>query len=107
MATRDGGYTRILRLAQPRLGDAGTRAILELVGVRDRVKVASEKPAFEQTPTEEASSVDDTEANVTGEAVGVEAGEQAPSSDESAGEDVQAAAESEAVDSDPEGKEKE
>ena len=32
-----GGYTRVLRLAKPRLGDAGTRAILEFVGVRDRV----------------------------------------------------------------------
>ena len=31
-ADRDGGYTRILRLAKPRLGDAGTRAILEFVG---------------------------------------------------------------------------
>ena len=48
MADRDGGYTRILRLARPRLGDAGTRAILELVGRYDRRKVsASEKPAFE------------------------------------------------------------
>ena len=34
---RPGGYTRDLRLAKPRLGDAGTRAILEFVGVRDRV----------------------------------------------------------------------
>ena len=34
---RDGGYTRVLRLAKPRLGDAGTRAVLEFVGVRDRV----------------------------------------------------------------------
>ena len=33
---RPGGYTRIIRLANPRLGDTGTRAILELVGVRDR-----------------------------------------------------------------------
>jgi len=30
---RTGGYTRILRLAKPRLGDAGTRAIIEFVGV--------------------------------------------------------------------------
>jgi large subunit ribosomal protein L17 len=44
---RPGGYTRILRLATPRLGDAGTRAILELVGERDRVIEKSEKPAFE------------------------------------------------------------
>ena len=44
---RDGGYTRVLKLATPRLGDAGDRAILELVGKHDRVKVASSKPAFE------------------------------------------------------------
>lgn len=29
---RPGGYTRILRLARPRLGDAGERAVLEFVG---------------------------------------------------------------------------
>ena len=44
---RPGGYTRILRLAKPRLGDAGTQAILEFVGVHDRVKTTSEKPQFE------------------------------------------------------------
>ena len=43
---RPGGYTRIMRLAKPRLGDAGTRAILELVGERDRVVQKSEKPSF-------------------------------------------------------------
>ncbi len=46
-ADRDGGYTRILKLATPRLGDAGARAILELVGVRDRVSQKSERPAFD------------------------------------------------------------
>ena len=35
---RNGGYTRVLKLAKPRLGDAGQRAIIEFVGVRDRVK---------------------------------------------------------------------
>jgi large subunit ribosomal protein L17 len=44
---RPGGYTRIVRLASPRLGDAGTRAILELVGVRDRVIERSVRPTFE------------------------------------------------------------
>ena len=44
---RPGGYTRILRLAKPRLGDAGARAILEFVGVRDRVPARSTKPKFE------------------------------------------------------------
>jgi large subunit ribosomal protein L17 len=43
---RAGGYTRIVRLASPRLGDAGTRAILEFVGTHDRVSQKSEKPAF-------------------------------------------------------------
>ena len=31
-ADRPGGYTRILKLSKPRLGDAGQRAILEFVG---------------------------------------------------------------------------
>jgi large subunit ribosomal protein L17 len=44
---RPGGYTRILKLANPRLGDAGTRAILEFVGVRDRARQRSQKPRFE------------------------------------------------------------
>ena len=43
---RAGGYTRILRLATPRLGDAGPRAILEFVGRNDRVVKRSEKPDF-------------------------------------------------------------
>lgn len=43
---RPGGYTRIMRLATPRLGDNGTRAILEFVGRNDRVVKRSEKPDF-------------------------------------------------------------
>ncbi|MFO0896566.1 MAG: L17 family ribosomal protein [Pirellulales bacterium] len=46
-ADRPGGYTRIMRLAKPRLGDAGTRAILEFVGVRDRVAERSQAPQFD------------------------------------------------------------
>jgi len=49
---RPGGYTRIVRLASPRLGDAGTRAILELVGVRDRVIGRSVKPSFDESEPE-------------------------------------------------------
>jgi large subunit ribosomal protein L17 len=49
---RPGGYTRIVRLAKPRLGDAGTRVILEFVGVRDRVVERSVRPTFEsEAPT--------------------------------------------------------
>ncbi len=54
---RDGGYTRILKLAGVRLGDAGVQGILEFVGKNDRVKVKSAvKPAFgaaEETASEE------------------------------------------------------
>jgi large subunit ribosomal protein L17 len=48
-ADRPGGYTRVLKLAKPRLGDAGARAILEFVGRNDRVSQRPVKPAFEST----------------------------------------------------------
>lgn len=50
-ADRNGGYTRIVRLAKPRLGDAGTRAILEFVGVRDRAVRRGPAPKFEEPET--------------------------------------------------------
>lgn len=37
---RPGGYTRILKLATPRLGDAGPRAVLEFVGSEGRSEQA-------------------------------------------------------------------
>lgn len=46
-ADRPGGYTRVLRLAKPRLGDAGARAILELVGKHDRTAPQAPAPAVE------------------------------------------------------------
>ncbi len=63
-ADRPGGYTRVIRLAQPRLGDAGVRAILEFVGVRDRVIQRSEKPAFEDVEQSE-TPVDEDMADTT------------------------------------------
>jgi large subunit ribosomal protein L17 len=54
-ADRDGGYTRILRLAKPRLGDAGTRAILELVGKNDRVHKQSQRPVFDSDAKTESA----------------------------------------------------
>lgn len=44
---RPGGYTRILRLATPRLGDAGKRAIIEFVGKNDRQKKSAVVPTVE------------------------------------------------------------
>lgn len=64
-ADRPGGYTRIMRLAVPRLGDAGTRAILEFVGKNDRVVKKSEKPEFgaddEADDSEEATAEADSD----------------------------------------------
>jgi large subunit ribosomal protein L17 len=54
-ADRPGGYTRIVRLAKVRLGDAGEQAILELVGVRDRVVQKSQKPSFDEAPAATAT----------------------------------------------------
>jgi len=55
-ADRPGGYTRIMRLATPRLGDNGPRAILEFVGRNDRVVKRSEKPDFGGDDAESAES---------------------------------------------------
>ena len=63
-ADRPGGYTRIVRLAKVRLGDAGRQALIEFVGERDRVRsrrraapvIAEEEPPAEQPPAEESDS---------------------------------------------------
>jgi large subunit ribosomal protein L17 len=63
---RPGGYTRILKLATPRLGDAGDRAILELVGKNDRVKRKAERPAFDDEPVaDEPASEEPVAAGAT------------------------------------------
>ncbi len=67
---RPGGYTRIMRLATPRLGDAGQRAILELVGQHDRVKQVSQKPTFETE--EDNTSVEPESESPAEEAVAEE-----------------------------------
>ncbi len=74
-ADRPGGFTRILRLAKPRLGDAGTRAILEFVGENDRVKrKEAARPTFvddsttagaEDEAEEAAAATAETEAAPT------------------------------------------
>jgi len=52
---RDGGYTRIVRLPEVRLGDAGAQAMIEFVGNgRDRVK--SKKRAAPVVDSEDESA---------------------------------------------------
>jgi len=82
---RDGGYTRILRLAQPRLGDAGTRAILEFVGQNDRVTERSQKPAFDEGET--AVEVDEDEAEQPEDETVADDTATAEESDEAANDD--------------------
>jgi large subunit ribosomal protein L17 len=44
-ADRPGGYTRVVRLAKVRLGDAGRKAIIEFTGERDRAKTGRRRAA--------------------------------------------------------------
>ena len=62
-ADRPGGYTRVVRLAEVRLGDAGQKALIEFVGERDRERIVrkhapavvedEETPAVQEEPTDE------------------------------------------------------
>ena len=73
---RPGGYTRILKLATPRLGDAGARAIIEFVGVHDRIVAKSEKPAFggqDDTDDDAKETADPVGDDMATEAEGSEA----------------------------------
>lgn len=78
---RNGGYTRILKLAKPRLGDAGMQAILEFVGnERDRVKTEAERPAFdndeEKAPAPAAAPEAEVAESQTEETPAEDAGEE-------------------------------
>lgn len=78
---RDGGYTRVLRLATPRLGDAGEQAIIEFVGIHDRVAEKAEKPAFddEVEDEEETAKAEDSAEDENSDAESAD--EQAESTD--------------------------
>lgn len=64
-ADRQGGYTRIVRLAGTRLGDAGQEALIEFVGENDRVKRSKKSASLavrDETAAEE--STDDSAGDV-------------------------------------------
>lgn len=78
---RPGGYTRVLKLANRRLGDGGFQAIIEFVGVNDRVKttrsapmVSDESETAEEAPVAEevAEETPATEVAATEETAGEE-----------------------------------
>ncbi len=95
MADRNGGYTRVLRMAKPRVGDAGEQALLEFVGTHDRVSQKSEKPAFvDDSRVEDEKTTETTadEAPVTDEEVTDEqtAGDDEVKAEAETGEDAAA-----------------
>lgn len=55
-ADRPGGYTRIFKLATPRLGDAGPRAVLEFVGSGPRVEGGSAPKVQARRPSRGAGA---------------------------------------------------
>lgn len=68
MADRDGGYLRIVRLPNVRLGDAGQQALVEFVGVRDRVKSRKRvAPVVDSSPAVEETAADSAKDAVTEE----------------------------------------
>ncbi|QDT34559.1 bL17 family ribosomal protein [Thalassoglobus polymorphus] len=80
-ADRNGGYTRIVRLAKVRLGDAGEQALIEFVGVRDRVKITQTAPVVvdDEEPADEGSSVEgESESTEQTESPEAEASEETP-----------------------------
>lgn len=86
-ADRPGGYLRIVRLAEVRLGDAGQKALIEFVGENDRVRTARQAPVVvadepateteEEAATEDESLEEDTAAAESPEASDAEASPEA------------------------------
>jgi len=63
---RPGGYTRVIRLAKVRLGDAGQQALIEFVGERDRVKKKRTAPVVTDEPDDETDATPADEAEAAG-----------------------------------------
>ncbi|QDT24078.1 50S ribosomal protein L17 [Gimesia chilikensis] len=92
-AERNGGYTRIVRLATVRLGDAGTQAIIEFVGERDRVKPTRRSETLGSAATEEAPADEEAPAEETAETESEATADEAPATEAEASEGETAEAE--------------
>lgn len=67
-ADRQGGYTRIVRLPNVRLGDAGAQALIEFVGVRDRVTSKKRSaPVVDETETPVSAAVEEPKSDESAE----------------------------------------
>ena len=76
-ADRPGGYTRVIKLATLRLGDAGRQALIEFVGDDDKVEKRAESLVVE----------DDEEAAVAAESADEEPADEESADEESADEE--------------------
>lgn len=82
---RNGGYTRVVKLATVRLGDAGQQALIEFVGENDRVKTSKKGSLAVKDEVVEESKDDDTASDI-------EASDAAGSADDVAPSDGEASA---------------
>ena len=72
-ADRQGGYTRVVRIAAIRLGDAGKQALIEFVGERDRVaKTNRQAPMVVDDSADSAPESDEAAAESTDEEASAE-----------------------------------
>ncbi len=83
---RPGGYTRVVRLADVRLGDSGEQALIEFVGERDRVVSRGAAPMVveddDAAVEDEVDSVEETEEVTTEETAEAAEGETAEAAEE-------------------------
>jgi large subunit ribosomal protein L17 len=75
IAERQGGYTRIIKLSAPRLGDAADMCLLELVDFNDLYK---KDGADKKAKTRRGRRTKKTETAPAAEETSAEAGEEAP-----------------------------
>jgi large subunit ribosomal protein L17 len=105
-ADRPGGYTRILKLATVRLGDAGRQALIEFVGEDDKVEKRELSLAVEDEETVEVESDESSEEAASDESSEDDASDES-SEDDTESEDTAADAgdsgDEAAVETEPEG----